>query len=104
MPLPEASQLRLWNNLDPLEPGAGNLPPTLEDTAMNDRLITWLRLTWPEGGRARILWAGINATFASQRARVVNELLPQGTGEPDQVFSLARTPVLPSSVKLSIEA
>ena len=55
VPLPDASQLRLWNNLDPLEPGAGNLPPTLEDTAMNDRLITWLRLTWPEGGRARIL-------------------------------------------------
>jgi hypothetical protein len=100
--LPEAAQLTLWNNLDPLEPGAGNFPPTLEDTAMNDRLITWLRLTWPEGGRARLLWAGINATFVKQRAKVVNELLPEGTGEPDQLFTLSKAPVLPKTVTLSV--
>ena len=81
MTLPAASQLGLWDDLDPLEPGAGDLPPTLEDTAMNDRLITWLKVTWPEGSRSRLYWAGINATFADQRARVVNELLPDGTGE-----------------------
>ena len=42
--LPDASQLVLWNNLDPLEPGADDLPPTLEDTTQNDRIITWLRV------------------------------------------------------------
>jgi hypothetical protein len=100
--LPAAAQLTLWDDLDPLEPGSGKLPPTLEDTAMNDRLITWLKVTWPEGSRARLYWAGINATFADQRARVVNELLPDGTGEPDQGFILSKVPVLPGTVKFSV--
>jgi hypothetical protein len=100
--LPDASQLVLWNNLDPLEPGADQLPPALDDTTLNGRIITWLRITWPGGTNSQVLWAGINATFASQRAHVVNELLPQGTGEPDQSYTLANTPVIADSVTFTI--
>jgi len=100
--LPDASQLALWNNLDPLEPGADKLPPTLEDTTLNARIITWMRVTWPGGTNSQILRADINATFVSQRAHVANELLPQGTGEPDQAVTLSKTPVIADSVSLTV--
>ena len=102
--LPDASQLVLWNNLDPLEPGADDLPPTLEDTTQNDRIITWLRVTWPGGTNSQVLWADINATFVSQRAHVANELLAQGTGQPDQTVALSKTPVISNSVSLTVTA
>jgi hypothetical protein len=102
--LPDASQLILWNNLEPLEPGADKLPPTLEDTTLSDRVITWLRITWPGGTNSQVLWADINAVLVSQRAHVTNELLPQGTGEPDQTVTLSKTPVIADSVKLTVTA
>jgi hypothetical protein len=99
--LPAASDLVLWNNLDPLEAGAGNLPPALDDTNLNDRVITWLRISLPAGGQAQLLWVGINSAMVTQRAAVVNELLPLGTGEPDQVMTLSKTPVIHGSVNLT---
>ena len=38
----------------------------------------------------------------AQRARIANELLPPGTGEPDQVVVLSRTPVVAHSVMLTV--
>ena len=54
----------------------------------------------PAGTDARIQWAGINAVPVSQRVRVVDEALPPGTGGPDQIVRLARTPVVPGSVTI----
>lgn len=99
--LPVASDLVLWNNLEPLESGTGNLPPALDDTNLNERLITWLRISLPAGGQGKLLWVGINAAMVTQRATVLNELLPPGTGEPDQVLTLSNTPVIPGSVNLT---
>lgn len=100
--LPDADALRLWTDIDPLESGAGNLPPSLDDTALSDRLITWIRLRWDHGSRSRLLWAGINCVPVQQRARVLNESLPNGTGAPEQSITLARRPVLAGSVTLRI--
>lgn len=100
--LPPAAELKLWNNLEPLEPGVGDFPPALEDTNLNDRVITWLRISSTAAVRARLLWVGINAVFVTQRAHVASELLPAGTGAPDQVVVLSRTPVVPVSVRLSV--
>jgi len=100
--LPSASDLRLWDNLDPLESGAADFPPALEDTNLNDRLITWIKVSTSESAQARLLWAGINATKVTQRARVNSELLPAGTGAPDQVVTLTKTPVIPESVRLTV--
>jgi Baseplate J-like protein len=101
--LPDASQLTLWNNLDPLEPGTNDLPPPLDDTALNNRIITWLRLNWGPGTHARVQSAGINAATITQRARVSNEVLTLGaTGEPDQIFTLANAHVLPDSIVLTV--
>ncbi len=102
VPLPDVSRLRLWQDIDPLELGADAFPPTLEDTAMSASLITWLRISWPDGVASQVAWAGINATLIAQRTRVLNEILPDGTGEPDQFATLSHTPVIPKSVKLTI--
>ena len=100
--LPEASQLKMWSNLDPLEMGAGNFPPALEETNVQSRVITWLRVRSSNGISARFVWAGANTVFVAQRAHVSNEVLPSGTGEPDQVAGLSRTPVVPKSVRLTV--
>ena len=100
--LPPAEQLTLWNNFDPLESGVGDFPPNLEDTTLNDRVITWLRVVAPKSAQFKVMWAGINAVFVDQRARVANELLPTASGEPDQSFTLSRTPVIPGTVQLNI--
>ncbi|MFL5659498.1 MAG: baseplate J/gp47 family protein [Ktedonobacteraceae bacterium] len=100
--LPGASELKLWDNLEPLEAGVGDLPPALDDTTLNDRIITWLRVSTSPAARARLLWIGINTTFVTQRAHVFNELLPSGSGEPDQIAVLAKTPVIPASVQITV--
>lgn len=100
--LPGAGELRLWNNFDPLEAGVGNFPPNLEDTTLNERLITWLRIRAPSSAQFKVMWTGINAVFVTQRAHVANERLPDGTGEPDQAVTLAKTPVIPNTVQLSV--
>jgi hypothetical protein len=98
----EDKQLLLWNNLDPLEAGVRDLPPALEDSATEARLITWLRVRAASGVQARLLWAGINAATVSQRAHVSAELLGEGNGEPDQTATLSRAPVIPGSVRLTV--
>jgi hypothetical protein len=96
------AKIGIWQNLDPLELGADSFPPTLDDPAMNDRVITWLRISWPDGVASQLVWAGINATLISQRTRVANELLPDGNGEPDQSGALSHPPVIPDSVQLVV--
>ena len=100
--LPQASDLKLWDNLDPLESGVLDFPPAIEDTNLNERLITWLRIRASAAAPVNLLWAGINTVFVSQRAHVANELLPDGNGAPDQTAVLSKTPVIPSSVRLFV--
>ena len=86
----DASELELWQNLDPLESGSDKFPPALEDTNLSERVITWLRITATGAARTRLLWAGINAVPVLQRAHISNEQLPAGTGEPDQIVRLSK--------------
>jgi hypothetical protein len=102
MNLPGAAELRLWNNLEPLEPGVGDFPPALEDTNLSGRVITWLRIGAAGAARARLLWVGVNAVSVTQRAHVTSEILPDGTGRPDQSVFLSRVPVVPGSVRLRV--
>ncbi len=100
--LPAADEMTLWNNLDPLEAGVGDFPPTLEDTDANDRLVTWLRIRSAGAAPARLYWAGINTVMVTQRLHVAGEILRDGTGEPDQVVTLSKRPVLPDSVTVTV--
>src|SRR4030095_8368541 len=98
IPLPDADALRLWTDVDPLEAGGGNLPPALEATGGEARLVTSIRLRWDSGSRSRLAWAGINCVLVRQRTRTINEALPDGTGAADQDATLARRPVVPGWV------
>jgi hypothetical protein len=101
--LPSKAELEFWENLEPLELGADDFPPTLEDTKVNDRLITWLRIRGTATAvKSRFLWIGINAATVLQRTKVLNEVLGEGTGEPDQVLKISRPPIVPHSVRLFV--
>ena len=103
VPLPSTlAELELWTNLDPLEAGTRDFPPSLDDEDLEARVITWVRITASAPVTTKLLWAGINAAPVSQRERVTSELLPTGSGEPDQALKLSRAPVLPGSVRLSV--
>ena len=96
--LPPAAQLRMWKDVDPLEGGVGTMPPTLDDPALGERVVTWLRVRANGAAQARIRWVGINAVPVRQIERIESEPLPDGDGTPDQVRRLSRAPVLPGSV------
>jgi hypothetical protein len=98
--LPAAAELNVWRDLDPLEAGVGDLPPSLEDSALGDRVITWLRVRLSGAARARFLWAGINAVPVTQREHIHTEPLVPGDGSPGQQRRLARTPVLAGSLQV----
>ena len=100
--LPAAADLKLWDNLDPLESGVKDFPPALDDTNLNDRLITWIRIRSSAAVQSNLLWVGINTVFATQKTHVSNELLPTGTGAPDQIVTLSKKPLVPGSVRLSV--
>ena len=100
--LPGEPALRLWNNIDPLEAGVGGLPPAIEDPAVEARVVTWLRIKPSAPTAARFLWMGINTVAVAQRARAVGELMPAGTGEPDQGARLSLAPVLPETVRITV--
>lgn len=112
LPATEA-QLTAWNfaELEPGLEGTAEFPPSLADTNLSDRLITWIRLrldktsapSFTTGSlKARLSWVGLNATQVQQRVVVTGEVVGMGTGEPDQVFRLANAPVLPESLVLTV--
>lgn len=102
VPLPPAAELDTWRDLDPLEAGVGDFPPAIDDSALADRVLTWLRVVPSASARARFLWAGVNAVRIEQRVPVTNELLGEGDGRPDKVFRLSRPGVVPGSVRLDV--
>lgn len=110
--LPEPAKIRTWDFGEPLAEGKGDFPPRLDDDTLRSRLVSWIRLRMPETTEsetgsepllARFSWVGINAARVTQAVPVVNELLGQGNGEPDQVVVLANTPVLPDSLAVELQ-
>jgi hypothetical protein len=109
--LPGVEGLQTWTFDDPLQEGTEDYPPRIEDERVAARLVTWVRLRLPQSGattpaappNTRLTWVGINAARVAQAVPIVNEFVGTGTGEPDQVFTLANTPVLPASVTLVVQ-
>lgn len=104
--LPGKEGLRSWRDIDaqlrPLESGSRGFPPALDDKRQRARVITWIRIKPSPRSGGKILWIGANAALVTQRARVTREPLPEGNGEPDQSATLARTPVLPGAVRVTV--
>lgn len=106
--LPAADKLKMWELKEPLTAGTGDYPPALEDTNLAERVVTWIRMWFPEektggGLSAKITWIGINATPVTQRTHVSSEDLGRGTGEPDQFVTLINKPVIHRSIKLTVD-
>ncbi len=101
--LPKAADLVYPDRLDPLEAGVGDLPPSLEDSDLGERLITWLRIAPRQsaGSSLQLRWAGLHALPAIQVQAIQGEALGRGSGAPDQVLRLARAPVVAGSVRLT---
>jgi predicted phage baseplate assembly protein len=57
----------------------------------------------PSNAVAQINWLDINASKISQQIQVPVELVGTGTGEPDQSYTLVNTPVIVSSVQITID-
>ncbi|GEM46019.1 putative baseplate assembly protein [Deinococcus cellulosilyticus] len=90
-----------WNDLDPLEAGVGLMPPDLEDTQLREKLLGWLRINL-QGSEFQLSALQVNALKVTQEEWVYSEILPDGTGEPDQMVRLSRAPVLPESVAVHV--
>ncbi|HLV36391.1 MAG TPA: putative baseplate assembly protein [Spirillospora sp.] len=105
--LPAADQLTTWDwsELEPGLEGTGEYPPSLADTNIADRVVTWIRLRVDKDPTVRttLSWLGINATMVEQRVTVTGEIVGTGTGEPDQCLTLANVPVLPESLVLTVD-
>jgi hypothetical protein len=108
--IPSSATIGLWDQLAPLDGGTGDFPPTLQDPTIVGRLLTWIRLRLkpnvdsaaPASATAAISWIGINATRVTQQIQVIAEPLGTGTGEPDQSVRLANTPVITSTIQLTV--
>ena len=106
LPSTEA-ELTAWNFTEPGDEGTGEYPPSLADSNIGDRLITWIRLRSDKvrdnsTSNVRLSWVGINATQVQQRSLVNGEVVGTGTGEPDQSFQLANLSVLPETLRLNV--
>ncbi|HUH12534.1 MAG TPA: hypothetical protein VMK65_05470, partial [Longimicrobiales bacterium] len=118
--LPEVGGFGVWDDLDPTEDGVGELPPAVDDEALAERVLCWIRIRVTEAraqgeaptapaqtasvaSGARFSWVGINAARVSQRVPVAPQRVGTGTGEPHQEVSLANTPVIPDTVTLTVD-
>jgi hypothetical protein len=109
LPLPGAASIGTWTFTDPMSEGTEDFPPKIDDPSIGQRIVTWLRMRLPRPSganptgavpSAKLTWVGINATPIVQAVSIVNELVGAATGEPDQSYTLANSPVLPSTVTL----
>ncbi|HWC41348.1 MAG TPA: putative baseplate assembly protein [Actinomycetota bacterium] len=86
--------------------GDASSPPPLEDPALTDRVLGWLRARRPAGSAdamGRFRWVGANVVKVVQQRTASPELLGTGTGEAGQTYRLAHAPVLPGTVDLQVE-
>lgn len=86
-------------------PGPG-APPALDDPETEERVLAWLQLTRPAGEARPIRPVEavlVNAVAAVQSTTTGPELLGDGDGGSDQLFSLVHQGVLADSVYLEVE-
>jgi len=86
--------------------GTGDFPPVLDDDRA-ERLWFWLRAWRGDGSRiGKLKLIALNAAPVEQVVAATAQLLGSGTGQPDQAYTLAQSPVLLDArypVKLQVE-
>lgn len=105
VPLPGASAIGAWSFTDPMSEGTEDFPPKIDDPSVAGRLVTWIRIRLPQPtnatatvASAKISWVAVNAALIQQAVPITGEVVGTATGEPDQAYQLANTPVLPNTL------
>jgi hypothetical protein len=101
--LPSADHIGAPSNdvlVDP-QAGVGLKPPRIDDPDLQNKLITWLRIS--ANSTFQISWAGINAVEIDQRTTY--KFVPVGisNGSADQQFTLAQTQIDPTAFSLEVD-
>lgn len=87
-----------------LAAGTGDLPPRLDDPQLAARVVAWLRLRPTEElASLPVTWAGLHAIEVEQRITRQGVIVGHGTGQPDQVLTLAEGNLDPASFELQVE-
>ncbi len=112
LPLPGAAQIGAWSFSDPMSEGTLDFPPLMTDPTINPRIVTWIRIRLPASttanaagatSSAQLVWVGVNAATIYQAVPVVNEVVGVATGEPDQIYMLANSPILPATLTIATQ-
>lgn len=86
--------------------GVGDTPPRIDDVAVANRLIAWLRLR-PKPGqqvdRLALAWIGVNAVPIDQRVTLTARVLGASSGAADQAFQLPQGSVDPATLHIQVE-
>lgn len=104
--LPDAAQIGAPDNdvRNVIDAGVGSRPPRLDDDALNERIVTWIRLRPHDGvERLRLSWLAINAVEIDQRRTISDVVLGTSSGAPDQRFALPAGSVERESFALQVE-
>ncbi|ABC63959.1 baseplate J/gp47 family protein [Erythrobacter litoralis] len=96
----DPAAIATWSDLDPLEGGVGDLPPQIEDGALAERIVTWIKVSANSSADFSFDWMGVNAAPVRQFVRVSSERLTDGDGRPSQIRQLGRAPVVAGSVSI----
>ena len=85
--------------------GTGSFPPPLEDEALEQRVICWVRASRREADRpiGRVLYVGVNATEVVQARTGRTEFLGVGSGGAGQTYKLVHHPVLAGTAQVQVE-
>lgn len=110
LPLPGAAAIGTWTFSDPMGEGTEDFPPKIDDPNLSQRILTWVRMRLSQPANAtdvvpsaRLSWVGINAATVYQAVSVVSEFVATATGEPDQSYTLANNPILPSTLTVTTQ-
>jgi predicted phage baseplate assembly protein len=92
----------------PFEAGVGEGPPRLDDSALAERVVTWLRLRpLAQAGQRveslRLSWVGINAVEIDQRQTGRPVVVGTSNGAPDQELFLGVENIEAETLQVEVE-
>lgn len=89
---------------DPLRAGVGDRPPRIDDAALAQKLVAWIRLRPTEQlDTFRVSWVGINAVEVENRTTLTGKIAGTSTGTADQEIKLPAESIDPASLRLQVE-
>lgn len=84
-----------------IQAGVGLKPPRIDDPAIAQKIVTWVRLSVQSA--LSLSWIGINAVSVDQRKTSKLIVIGVSDGTANQQFSLQQTQVDPASFQLDVD-